>query len=117
MWGCGRSPHPHIYPSPLLEGNFSSALIIVCIEKTQARESSFPAGGCFFSRLIIYFISWVVFSPQIIEHNTFYYALRCWPAPLFFGPKIELFPSALHRSILALGLTQAGANIEVTRLS
>jgi len=24
MWGCGRSPHPHIYPSPLLEGSFFS---------------------------------------------------------------------------------------------
>ena len=27
MWGCGRSPHPHIYPSLLLEGGFFSALI------------------------------------------------------------------------------------------
>ena len=27
MWGCGRSPHPHIYPFPLLEGSFFSALI------------------------------------------------------------------------------------------
>jgi len=26
MWGCGRSPHPHIYPSPLLEGSFFSVL-------------------------------------------------------------------------------------------
>jgi len=23
MWGCGRSPHPHIYPSLLLDGIFS----------------------------------------------------------------------------------------------
>jgi len=27
MWGCGRSPQPHIYPSPLLEGSFFSALM------------------------------------------------------------------------------------------
>jgi len=27
MWGCGRSPHPHIYPSLLLAGVFFSALI------------------------------------------------------------------------------------------
>ena len=26
MWGCGRSPHPHIYPSLILEGIFFSAL-------------------------------------------------------------------------------------------
>jgi hypothetical protein len=27
MWGCGRSPHPHIYPSLLLAGGFFRALI------------------------------------------------------------------------------------------
>ena len=27
MWGCGLRPRPHIYPSPLLEGSFFSALI------------------------------------------------------------------------------------------
>jgi len=27
MWVCGRSPHTHICPSPLLEGSFFSALI------------------------------------------------------------------------------------------
>jgi hypothetical protein len=26
MWGFGRSPNPHIYPSPLLKGSFFSAL-------------------------------------------------------------------------------------------
>ena len=26
MWGCGLSPHPHIYPSILLAGGFFSAL-------------------------------------------------------------------------------------------
>jgi|GEM_PF-5778987 len=27
MWGCGLRPHPHIFHSLLLEGNFFSALI------------------------------------------------------------------------------------------
>jgi hypothetical protein len=27
MWEYGRSPHPHIYHSLLLEGNYFSALI------------------------------------------------------------------------------------------
>jgi len=36
MWGCGRSPHPHIYPSPLLEGSFFSALNIESAEKAAA---------------------------------------------------------------------------------
>ena len=27
MWGCGLRPHPHISPSPLLEGSFFNALI------------------------------------------------------------------------------------------
>ena len=27
MWGCGRSPHPHIYHSLLLEGNYFSGVI------------------------------------------------------------------------------------------
>jgi len=26
MWGRGLRPRPHIYPSPLLEGSFFSAL-------------------------------------------------------------------------------------------
>ena len=29
MWGFGRSPNPHIYPFPLLEGSFFSALILL----------------------------------------------------------------------------------------
>ena len=41
MWGCGRSPHPHIYPSPLLDGCFFSALIIV-----RKKNAILPAEDC-----------------------------------------------------------------------
>jgi len=38
MWGCGRIPHPHIYPSPLLEGSSFSALIYVSYFKREVDQ-------------------------------------------------------------------------------
>jgi hypothetical protein len=39
MWGCGRSPHPHIFPSLLLAGVFFSALINLNCEELKKRGS------------------------------------------------------------------------------
>jgi len=38
MWGCGLRPYPHIYPSPLREGDFFSALIYVSYFKREVDQ-------------------------------------------------------------------------------
>jgi len=45
MGGCGLRPHPHIYPSPLLEGSFFSALITEFIHKRVILRVIFIAGS------------------------------------------------------------------------
>ena len=40
MWGCGPSPHPHIYPSILFAGSFSVRALMSYLSRSHNRSQN-----------------------------------------------------------------------------